>query len=393
MNRAFTAGRPTKPPIALPNLGTNAADAKTLEHARQPLTDRFFAGDNTGHDIDSRPHSVHPTGLDQPLPFRGNPPVIPIQNVRDLPARARGAYVTVGNFDAVHRGHQRLLARLRSLADAANVPALALTFDPHSVSLLRPESAPVPLAWPEREVELLLHAGATEVGVFQTGPWLLQLSAREFFDQVIRQQLGAVGMVEGPNFAFGRDREGDVHTLANWCVQSGIAFEVVEPTLIDGQLVSSSRIRKLLSEGSVESAADLLGRFHRIQGLVAHGAGRGAGLGFPTLNLVEVDVLIPAEGVYAAFAKVEGTETWRPAACNIGPNPTFGEQLFKVEAHLLDFSQDIYGKTVELDFVKRLRSTRKFAGLDDLLHQIELDVAETRRVCEALSASSSGRGS
>jgi len=192
-------------------------------------------------------------------------------------------------------------------------------------------------------------------------------------------------MVEGPNFAFGRDRAGNVQTLEAWCAESSIAFEVVEPILIDGQLVSSSRIRRLLSEGLVEAAADLLGRFHRIKGLVAHGAGRGAGIGFPTLNLVEIEVLIPAEGVYAALARIDGSPTWHPAACNIGPNPTFGEQSFKVEAHLLDFSADLYGKTVELDFVKRLRTTRKFAGLEDLLAQIERDVVETRRVCQSLA--------
>jgi riboflavin kinase/FMN adenylyltransferase len=220
--------------------------------------------------------------------------------------------------------------------------------------------------------------------VFHTGPWLLELSAEQFFNQVIREQLGAIGMVEGPNFAFGRDRAGDVHTLSAWCSRAGIDFEVVEPTLIDGHLVSSSRIRKLLSEGEVEAASHLLGRFHRIQGKVAHGAGRGAGLGFPTLNLVDVPVLIPAEGVYAALARVSGSSTWHPAACNIGPNPTFDEQLFKVEAHLLDFSADLYGKTVELDFVKRLRPTRKFAGFEDLVSQIERDILETRKACDPL---------
>ncbi len=143
--------------------------------------------------------------------------VITIENVRDFPAGARGAYVTVGNFDGVHRGHQRLLARLRAKADAAGAPALAVTFDPHPVALLRPDKVPVPLVWPELEVMLLQKAGATEVGVFRTGPWLLELSAREFFDRVIREQFAARGMVEGPNFAFGHDRQGDVGVLGSWC--------------------------------------------------------------------------------------------------------------------------------------------------------------------------------
>src|SRR4051812_15597575 len=140
--------------------------------------------------------------------------VITLDSFAEVAARVRGAYLAVGNFDGVHRGHSHLLGRLRARADAAGAPALALTFDPHPVALLRPEQAPVPLVWTERKVELLEQAGAGEVGVFRTGPWLLGLTAREFFDRVIVGQFGARGMVEGPNFAFGRDRGGDARLLA-----------------------------------------------------------------------------------------------------------------------------------------------------------------------------------
>ncbi len=315
------------------------------------------------------------------LEERGRTLVIAIENVREFPARARGAFVTIGNFDGVHLGHQALLTRLRDRADAANAPALAITFDPHPATMLRPAEAPVPLVWPERELELLAQAGATEVGVFRTGPWLLDLSAREFFDRVIREQFGAVGLVEGPNFAFGHDRKGNIAILAEWCAEAGIAFEVVEGTQVDGQLVSSSRIRRELSAGSVEEAARLLTRPHRIRGVVARGAGRGAGLGFPTANLENVDTLIPADGVYAAVARIEGREPAFPAACHIGPNATFGEQARTVEAHLLGFTGDIYGARVELDFLRRLRGTRRFDGLDELVRQVREDIEETRRVC------------
>ena len=128
-------------------------------------------------------------------------------------------------------------------------PALAITFDPHPVTLLRPDKAPVPLVWPAREIELLEKAGATQVAVFRTGPWLLELSAREFFDRVIRQQLGARGMVEGPNFAFGHDRQGDVRSLARWCAEAAIDFEVVEAAIVDDRLVSSSLIRQCITRG------------------------------------------------------------------------------------------------------------------------------------------------
>jgi riboflavin kinase / FMN adenylyltransferase len=309
--------------------------------------------------------------------------VITIENVRDFPAGARGAIITVGNFDGVHRGHQQLLDRLRARADAAGVPALAVTFDPHPVALLRPDQAPVPLVWIEREIALLLEAGANEVAVFRTGKWLLELSAREFFDQVIVRQFGARGMVEGPNFAFGHDRRGDVATLSRWCEQAGIAFEVVPPTLIDGRLVSSSLVREALREGRVDEASQLLGRAHRIRGRVSRGAGRGRGLGFPTINLSEIDVLVPAEGVYAGCAWVEGQEQPWPAACNIGPNPTFGDQTRKFEAHLVGFDGELYGKTVEIDLLRRLRATRPFANVDELLAQIRTDVEETWRTCAA----------
>jgi riboflavin kinase/FMN adenylyltransferase len=306
--------------------------------------------------------------------------VITLETFDDVPARLHGAYLAVGNFDGVHRGHARLLGRLRALADGAGAPAVALTFDPHPVALLRPETAPVPLVWTGRKVDLLEQAGATEVGVFRTGTWLLGLTAREFFDRVIVGQFAARGMVEGPNFGFGRDRGGDSRLLGQWCAEAGLAFEVAAPTEAEGQIVSSSRIRKALAEGLIDEANDMLGRPYRIRGIVTHGAARGAGLGFPTANLDEIDTLIPLDGVYAAHALVDGL-AW-PSAVHVGPNATFGEQIRKVEAHLIDFHGDLYGRTVELDLLRLLRPTRKFAGLDDLVDQIRVDVARARDVAQ-----------
>src|SRR5262249_37884926 len=163
---------------------------------------------------------------------------------------------------------------------------------------------------------------------------------------------------------------------------AGIDFEVVEEIRIDDQLVSSSLIRQFLGEGRVEDAARFLGRPHRVRGVVAHGAGRGAGLGFPTINLTGIDVLIPADGVYAARAWIAGRGPAWPAACNIGPNPTFGEQVRKVEAPLIDFAGELYGQSVELDFLARLRPTPRFASRDELLEQVQADVDQTRRVVE-----------
>jgi riboflavin kinase/FMN adenylyltransferase len=309
--------------------------------------------------------------------------VITLENFAEVAPRCRGAYLAVGNFDGVHHGHSHLIGRLLARADAAGALALALTFDPHPVAVLRPDTAPVPLVWTDRKVALLRAAGAGEIGVFHTGPWLLGLTAREFFDRVIVGQFGARGMVEGPNFAFGRDRGGDSALLAGWCAAAGLDFEVAEPTAIDGQLVSSSRIRRALAEGRASEAALLLGRPHRVRGVVSPGAGRGAGLGFPTANLECVDVLIPADGVYAARAFINGEGSGFSCACHIGPNATFGERERKVEAHLLGFEGNLYGETLELDLLERLRPTRPFAGVDELLAQIRADVDATRSVCGA----------
>jgi len=309
--------------------------------------------------------------------------VITLDEFTAVPAHLRGAFLAVGNFDGVHRGHSHLIGRLRADADAAGAPAVALTFDPHPAALLRPDKAPAPLVWAERKSDLLEAAGATEVGVFRTGPWLLGLTAREFFDRVVVGRFGARGMVEGPNFGFGRDRGGDATLLAGWCAGAGLAFEVVEPTSVGGALVSSSRVRRALADGEADEAARLLGRPYRVRGVVSHGAARGAGLGFPTANLDEVDTLIPADGVYAALAYIDGAGEPVPSATHIGPNVTFGEQVRKIESHLIDFAGDLYGRTLELDILERLRPSRKFAGLDDLLAQIRDDVAGARRVCRA----------
>jgi riboflavin kinase/FMN adenylyltransferase len=306
--------------------------------------------------------------------------VITIADLTPAPPAVRGAYLAIGNFDGVHKGHALLLERLRKRAAEAGAPALPVTFDPHPVALLRPERAPVPLLWPERKLALLKATGATDVGVFRTGPWLLSLTAREFFDRVIVEQFRARGMVEGPTFRFGRDRVGDADTLAKWCAEARIDFEVVEPAQVDGSIVSSTRIRNSLAEGNVEAARRLLGRPHRLRGEVVRGAGRGAGLGFPTANLERVDTQIPADGVYAAHAFLDGAGPAVAAACHIGPNATFGELARQVEIHLIDFSGNLYGRWLEVDFLAHLRPSRRFDDLNGLLAQMHADIDQARAV-------------
>lgn len=310
-----------------------------------------------------------------------------LDSFEPVPAALRGAFLAVGNFDGVHRGHARLIARLRERAHRAGAPALAMTFDPHPVALLRPEAAPVPLTWTSRTADLLKAAGADDVGVFRTGPWLLGLTAREFFDRVILGQFAAKGMIEGPTFGFGRDRGGDANLLGAWCDAAGLAFEVAPPTDLDGRIVSSSRIRAALAAGDTTEAAVLLGRPHRLRGDVRPGAGRGAALGFATANLHGIDTQIPEIGVYAGLAWLDGdppTRPGRPAAIHIGPNATFGEQAHTVEVHLIDFPfQTLYGRQIQVDLLDRIRGTQRFNGVPALQAQIHADVETARTACAA----------
>jgi riboflavin kinase/FMN adenylyltransferase len=308
------------------------------------------------------------------------PPRLDLDAHTPLPDSWRGAFLSVGNFDGVHLGHADLAARLLRAARAAGpgVPALAVTFDPHPVSLLRPSETPPPLTTTDRKVELLLAAGLDGVVVFRTGPWLLDMTARAFFDEVLVGRFAPRGLIEGPTFGFGRDRQGTPDRLSSWCPPAGISFEVAPPISALGDLISSSRIRQALSSGRLDEANSLLGRPHRLTGLVVHGAGRGAGLGFPTANLADIPELIPSDGVYASLAHVPGFPSPIPAATHIGANSTFGETHRSVESHLLDFSSDLYGLPLSLSLLSFLRPSQHFPDLPSLLSQIHSDLSSTR---------------
>lgn len=306
--------------------------------------------------------------------------MITLESLRPVPDSLRRSVLSIGNFDGVHRGHAALIGKLRSIADALNAPAIALTFDPHPIAVLRPDQAPAPLTWTERKAELLSNVGVDAVAIFKTGPWLLGLTAREFFDRVIREQFDAVGLVEGPTFGFGRDRVGTVETLDDWCADAGLRFEIAAPSEHTGRIVSSTRIRHALLDGRADEATVLLGRPHRLRGTVVRGEGRGHAIGFPTANLDGIDTLIPADGVYATLATLDGVPEPIPSATHIGPNATFGAEVRTVEAHLLDFDADLYGRPIELDLLARLRPSMAFDGLDPLLVQMGRDVAEARKV-------------
>ncbi|MEM7454990.1 MAG: bifunctional riboflavin kinase/FAD synthetase [Planctomycetota bacterium] len=296
----------------------------------------------------------------------------------DLPDHLKGGAITIGNFDGVHRGHARLIDQLKSFASELDAAAIVFTFDPHPVRILRPEKAPPPLTWTNRKADLLAELGVDAVIAYPTTREMLELKYDDFFRKLVVERVGARAMVEGPNFFFGRKREGNVQRLAELCAARDIRLKIVQPLLDDEEFISSSRIRNLIRAGDVDLAREMLTRPYRIRGMVTHGAARGASIGFPTANLDAIDTLIPAAGVYAGRTYIDGRPHW--SAIHIGPNPTFYEAVLKVESHVLDFDGSIYGSAVEVDFIGRLRDIRQFDSVEELTAQLEKDVAATRQV-------------
>lgn len=294
------------------------------------------------------------------------------------PAWVAGGAVTVGNFDGVHLGHRTLLAAARGHAGAIRGPAVVVTFDPPPHQVLHPDSARPPLTTLADRAQLLEAAGADHVLILRTNPSLLALSPEAFFEDVLVRQLGAKAIVEGFDFRFGRGRTGSNATLRTLCTGAGVRFEEVPQLQYQGAPVSSSRIRQALVGGDVAGAAELLSRPYRIRGTVVAGARRGRTIGFPTANLADVTTLVPGNGVYAVRATVD-ENTW-PAAANLGPNPTFGEDARKIEVHLIGFEGEVYGRSMHVEFVTRLRDTRPFAGVHELVEQLKQDAIIAQRV-------------
>lgn len=295
------------------------------------------------------------------------------RNLDCLPDELRHGAISIGNFDGVHLGHARIVEHLVVQARETGGRAVVFTFDPAPASILRPDRAPLPLCTTARKVELLAQLGVDAVIACPTDEAFLKLDPREFFDTIVVRHLRARAVVEGPNFSFGRSRQGNVALLRALCGQSDVALEVVDPVQREGQIVSSSRIRRMLSNGQVDRVRQMLTQPYRIGGRVVRGAGRGMELGYPTANIDGVGTLLPGEGIYAGRAWVDG-RAW-PAAISLGPNPTFAEDALKVEAHLVGYAGQLYDRNIEVDFLKRLRNIVRFDSVGELVAQMDRDVA------------------
>jgi riboflavin kinase/FMN adenylyltransferase len=292
------------------------------------------------------------------------------------PPDAASLAVAVGNFDGVHLGHRAVIRRLRAEADRLGVPAAVYTFDPAPTAVLAPERHQ-PRLLPLSERVQRLHDAGVDVVVVEpfTRAWAGH-PAEWFVDVVLQARLRARALVVGHDFRFGSGRAGDAALVRQRA--PSLAVHVVDAVQQEGAPVSSSRVRQQVSNGAVEAAARLLGRPHLLSGTVVHGDKRGRTLGFPTANLLPETELLPSDGVYAVRAGVDDAEPSLPAVMNIGVRPTVDGSRRSVEVHLLDRAEELYGHTLRVEVVARLREERRFEGLDALVAQIRADVDAAR---------------
>jgi riboflavin kinase / FMN adenylyltransferase len=310
----------------------------------------------------------------------------------------RDSAVTVGFFDGVHRGHRAIIDEVTSAAKAQSLRSVVLTFDSHPREVLRDSASHVPLLTTiDEKLALLRDLGIDLVMVIHFDQILAQLSPTDFVQIILKGRVGMRKIVIGFNHGFGKQRTGDRETLIALSKSLGFSVDVVNPSRLGETIVSSSVLREYVAQGQVARAAEGLGRWYAMSGTVIHGLGRGRQLGFPTANLglIAPGKLSPRDGIYAGLARL-GDETF-PAAISIGNNPTFTEGKHSVEAHLIGFDRDIYDRQLELQFVERIRSEKKFSSVEDLIVQITEDVhtvsaaLKTRGLMQDVSQSGPGR--
>ena len=301
---------------------------------------------------------------------------------------ASGSTVAIGKFDGVHLGHRAIIGRLLETSRSSSTHAVVFTFANNPLGYLRPDICPLPLMSREQRLETLALEGVETCVMVEFDAEFSQISAEDFVERVLVGQLNAQHVIMGSDFRFGHRGLGDAELLNRLGDRFGFTVEVVEGVIDTHEgRVSSTQIREAILTGDVESASRMIGRSVAVRGEVVHGDARGRELGFPTANLGgRIEGLVPADGVYAGYALIDGT--LRPAAISVGNNPTFTpDEQSRVEAFLLDFDGDLYGKAMEVRFTHRLRSTERFDSLEALVGQMQADVVRARALTATPSAS------
>jgi riboflavin kinase/FMN adenylyltransferase len=296
-----------------------------------------------------------------------------------IPDTLRGSILALGNFDGFHLGHQAVVSRAVARAFHERRPVIVATFDPHPVKFFKPDVPPFRLTLLDQREALFAHAGADAMLVFEFGAELASMDAVEFISKVLVGQVGAAGVITGDDFSFGKGRTGDAALLAKVGAEHGIAAEAVLQVALDGERISSGRIREALIAGDTGSATRMLSRDYAIEGVVERGDARGRELGFPTANLGLGDYQRPRYGIYAARVTLEdGNE--HPGVASLGVRPTFAPQKELLEAHLLDFDGDLYNQRIEVALHAYIREEKKFDGLEPLIAQMREDEAKARHL-------------
>jgi riboflavin kinase/FMN adenylyltransferase len=296
-----------------------------------------------------------------------------------VPASLRGGIVALGNFDGFHRGHQAVVGRAIERARAEGRPALVATFDPHPVRYFKPDAPPFRLTTLEQRQRLFAAAGADAMIVFTFDADLAGLTAQAFVAERLVGLLGATGVVTGEDFTFGKGREGNATVLAGLAAEHGLAAETVGPVALDGDPVSSSRIRTALQDGDCATAARLLTRPFTIEGVVQHGDKLGRTIGYPTANIALARYLRPRYGIYAVRGRLADGRVLDGAA-NLGIRPTFEPPKELLEVYFFDFDDDLYGQSIEVEFHAFLRPEAKFDDVAALVRQMDADCLAARRV-------------
>jgi riboflavin kinase/FMN adenylyltransferase len=305
----------------------------------------------------------------------------------DDPGLSLGAsVVTLGNFDGIHLGHQALVSKTVEEARRRNAASVVFTFDPHPLKVLAPARAPRLILTTQDKIEMLRELGVAVTISQRFDNAFANVRAEEFVRRSIADRLKAKKMFVGRDLRFGHAREGSVEQLVGWGEALGFEVSIVEPILVNGVRVSSSRIRELIQDGRLDEARALLGRHHFISGTVIEGNRRGRQIGFPTANIATRTEVVPGNGIYATLFYVDGN--WWPSASSIGVNPTFGAGPRTIESYILDFDRDIYNKTIKLAFVEKIREEKKFSDVASLVAQIEIDVKIARGVFDSLKIGS-----
>ena len=296
-----------------------------------------------------------------------------------------GTAVTIGVFDGVHLGHRSLVTRMKEVAERRDLSSVVLTFRNHPASVLRAGFEPRYLTVPDERARLLRETGVDQVVQATFDAALSRLGARTFA-ALLHDTLGMRALVAGPDFAMGRNREGSIDVLREIGVEQGFDVEIVEPLLgPGGEAVRSTAVRAAVSSGEMERAAAMLGRNYSITGMVVRGHGRGGPLGFPTANLqMPAESLAPRDGIYAGWIEIDGSRYM--AAASVGERPTFPGAGRSIEAFVMDFAGDLYGRELRLELVRWLRDEEKFDSIEQLRLQVDRDVAETRRLLQASAA-------